>query len=416
MKRLLLALALVGASSADAGEALPGANVESLLELARSQNPELASMRFEAQAAAERVAPAAALPDPGLRVELMDVTNRGQEASPNLLPGRVGATKYTLTQSLPFWGKRELRRDVASLGAEQAQIRAAGLWAELAARVKSAYAQYYLAGRSLALTREMLDLAGGLERIAQARYAQGLAPQQDVLRAQVEQATMQAELIRMQMESHHAYSRLNTLLARPAMAPLAEAQALRPLPVNLDPGQLGQRLQAGSPALAVERSRVAQAEKSRELALRNRYPDFTVGVAPTQMNGRVAEWGVMLEMNLPLQQGTRRAEERETLALASAAAARRDTVLAQLQGSLADSLASLEAARRIEHLTRTSLQPQAELNYQAALVAYQNGKVDFATLLEAQRQIRRNRLELLKAQVEGQERLADIERLLGEDL
>ena len=60
--------------------------------------------------------------------------------------------------------------------------------------------------------------------------------------------------------------------------------------------------------------------------------------------------------------------------------------------------------------------PQSELSLQSALAAYENGKVDFATLLEAQRQIRKARQELLKSQVEAQMRLAEIERILGEDL
>jgi outer membrane protein TolC len=50
------------------------------------------------------------------------------------------------------------------------------------------------------------------------------------------------------------------------------------------------------------------------------------------------------------------------------------------------------------------------------LAAYENGKVDFATLLEAQRQIRKGRQDLLKSRVEAQIRLADIERILGDEL
>jgi hypothetical protein len=42
--------------------------------------------------------------------------------------------------------------------------------------------------------------------------------------------------------------------------------------------------------------------------------------------------------------------------------------------------------------------------------------VDFAALLDAQRQIRRTRLELIRNRAEQQARLADIERLVGEDL
>ena len=46
----------------------------------------------------------------------------------------------------------------------------------------------------------------------------------------------------------------------------------------------------------------------------------------------------------------------------------------------------------------------------------ETGKLDFATLLDAQRQIRKAKLDRLKAQAEAQFRLADIERLLGEEL
>ena len=56
------ALAVLGAWCvlARAQDPALGANVESLLDYARSRNPEYAAMRFEAAAAAERVVPAGA--------------------------------------------------------------------------------------------------------------------------------------------------------------------------------------------------------------------------------------------------------------------------------------------------------------------------------------------------------------------
>ena len=83
---------------------------------------------------------------------------------------------------------------------------------------------------------------------------------------------------------------------------------------------------------------------------------------------------------------------------------------------LSESVSGLETARRTELLTATRLLPQAELTYQSALTAYENGKVDFATLLDAQRQILKARQQQLKAQLEAQLRLAEIERMLGEEL
>lgn len=400
------------------GDALPGADVDSLLELARSQNPEFSAMRHEAQAAAERVYPAGALPDPTLRTELQNVTNDGTDASPNLLPGRIGSTKYTVIQPLPIWGKRDLQRAAASAAADQAQGRASATWADLASRIKTIYVQNYQASRDIALTREILDLAGDLERIARARYANGLVPQQDVLRAQMEQTALRGELIGLEAERHHLHVRLNTLLRRPVGAPLAEPARLRPLPTmaRLDYGALEQRVVANNPQMYVEQASISAAEKSRELVEKNRYPTFLLGISPLQVRDRISQWGLMLEMNIPLQQESRRAQEREALELLDAARLRRESTQDQLLSELAEKLASLDAARRLEQLAEDSLLPQSKLSFKGALTGYENGTLDFATLLDAQRQIRKARLDKLKAQTEMQLRLADIERLLGEDL
>lgn len=110
-RRLALAALLACALPAAAQATLPGADLSGLLALARERNPDVASMRSEAQAAAERVTPAGAFPDPRFRVELMDITRMGEQ-SPSLWPSNVGGTKYTLTQELPWFGKRDLKRDI----------------------------------------------------------------------------------------------------------------------------------------------------------------------------------------------------------------------------------------------------------------------------------------------------------------
>jgi outer membrane protein TolC len=416
------ALRLLAASAALwAGAALaqaPGARVEELLDLARRQNPELAAMGFEAEAAAARVQPAGALPDPVGRFELRDITNKDTDASPNLLPSRVGSTKYTVAQTIPLWGKRDLKREVAEADAAQAQARRSGTWAELAAKVKTAFAQYYYVGRSLQLTEELLRLGGSLEQLAQARYSDGLVPQQDVVRAQVERTTLRSELLMLETEHHHAAARLNALLRRPPAAPLAQPQALRPLPppAKLDYVALEARLHAANPQLAAQDAQISAAEKNSELVTKNRYPDLTVGVSPIQSRNRVNEWELMFEVNIPLRQESRRAQEREAAAMASAARARKDAALNQISAELAENLSALDSARRLEMLVADNLLPQADLAFKAALAGYETGKLDFATLLDAQRQIRKAKLDRLKAQVEAQFRLAEIERLLGEEL
>ncbi|RTL41068.1 MAG: TolC family protein [Burkholderiales bacterium] len=409
----LIALGCKPASAAELGSDLPG-----LLEYARAQSPELAAMRQETAAASARIQPAGALPDPVLRVELENVNNYGTSNAPSLLPWKVGDTKYTLMQAIPLWGKRELRRQVATADAQQASAREEASWRELAGRIKAAYAQYYLAAGNERITRQVADLLARMEQLAQARYAGGLAAQQDAIRAQLEQTALRAELIATEADRRQARARLNGLLARESGAALAEPQTLRPLPPAeaLDLDALVQRAWAGSPAVAAEEARLRAAQGNRELTQRNRYPDLQLGVVPTQMGSRITTWGLMVEMNIPLQRETRRAQEREAEAMVGAQVARTQALRAQLLGELGENLAGLEAARRSETLIGGQMLAQSELSFQSALAAYETGKVDFATLLDAQRQIRRAKADRLKAQVEAQMRLAEIERIVGEEL
>ncbi|MDP2680718.1 MAG: TolC family protein [Rhodoferax sp.] len=415
---VLATLLILGAPArALAEESLPGASVEPLLTLARAHNPDYASMRFEAQAATERIAPAGALMDPKFRVEWMDVTQAGSQA-PTLWPNDVGSTKYTLMQDLPWFGKRDLKQNIAAQEAQASQGKAQGSWAELAARVKTTHAQRYYLHHTKKLTLELLDLTTRLAKVAQVRYAGGLAMQQDAIRAQLEQTAMQTELVALQSESRQVDSRLNALLARPSNAALAAPERLRPLPVaaKLNPDTLMARVEHSNPQLFSEASRIKSAELGRELSLKNRYPDFTLAITPTQMQSRITEWSVMLELNIPLQQASRRAQEREAQAMLDAATARRAAVANQLLSELSENLAGFDAAQNTEKLATSSQLPQAELTFQAALAGYENGKLDFATLLDAQRQVRQAKQAQLKAQLEAQMRLADIEKLLGEEL
>jgi cobalt-zinc-cadmium efflux system outer membrane protein len=74
-----------------------------------------------------------------------------------------------------------------------------------------------------------------------------------------------------------------------------------------DPGRAGAR--GGSP------------EEPRPHAAQP-LPRPQVGVSPSQMGSRITTWGVMLEMNIPLQQESRRGQEREAEAMVAAARSR----------------------------------------------------------------------------------------------
>lgn len=405
-------------ASIQTADPAPGISIESLLEFAQDCSPEYAYMLLEADAALERIASAGALPDPRLRVEMM--RNGSQMHDPMSMSSSSGGKtfRYQLMQEIPWFGKRGLKRDIAGFEAEAARHKATSGWLELSARIKALYAQYYYVSRNEHLVHDILDLFRRMENVKRMRYANGVAAQADAIRAQAEQSAIRNELIMLENEKRMIRTRLNKLLARPKDAPLAEPKRLRALPpqAKMVYAALEDRVRMRNAQISVDEAKVQAAIKNRDLTYKNRYPDVAVGIAPVMEGRSLKEWGVMIELNIPLQQPSRRAQEREAEAMLSAAKYRKEATINQILADLSENLSGLDAARRTEANIAENLLPQSTLAFKAAMVSYENGTADFVALLDAQRQIRMARQSQIKAQAEAQARLAEIERLLGEPI
>lgn len=392
-----------------------GSNLSGLLDYAREHNPELAATRHEAEAALQRITPAAALPDPVLRTELMDITNQGTNRPVSLSPAGVGSTRYLLTQSIPWLGRRDLQREIAESRAVQANGTTSLTWHSVSAQIKSGYARYSYYSASEELTRDTLKLLNSLEKIIRSRYENGQGEQQDMVRIMIEQTEWRGEFLQLENEKHHQIARLNALLARPVMAELAAPSQSGAAPVKLDYTALLEKLRLRNPQLQIADARITEADKSRALTYNNRFPGFTLGVAPTQVGSQFNRWDLMVEFNIPLQQEARRSAEHEAESLLAANTARRESLWNQMQADLSENVQALDTAQRSVSLIETSLLPQVELGYRAALSAYELGRLDFITLLDAQRQLIKARQERLRLRLEEQLKLAEIEQLIGEE-
>jgi len=141
----------------------------------------------------------------------------------------------------------------------------------LSAQIKTAYAQYYYVTGSQKITRDLLDLVVQMEKVAQGRYANGLAAQQDAVRAQVEQTVMKTGLVALDNTKRQIEARLNALLSRPAIAPLATPQRLRNIPAAASLENytvLENRIREHNPDLFVDEAVISAAEKIAILLIR----------------------------------------------------------------------------------------------------------------------------------------------------
>jgi outer membrane protein TolC len=413
---LLAGAALAGQAYAQVVEPPLGGSLQELLSYAREHNPELATRRLEAAANRERIAPAGALPDPRFQLELMDFTNTMSGGGASLLPGKVGQTRYRVIQPLPFWGKRELRGGVAEALADQSARMADSTALEVEARIKTAYVRYFQADGQSAILGETLALLDALSRLVETRYSVGLVPQQDAIRAHSELTTLKIERVEAERRRRDAAAKLNVQLPRRADAPLETPTRLPEVPPRLELAALFERALSFSPMLARERLGSDAAAKARELVHLNRYPDFSVGLTNNRPKNGADSWDLMLEVNIPLQQGSRRAQEREAERRVDAAHSQVAAAEARLNGQLGEAHAAFEANVDKARLLRGTLLPQARANFDAAMAGYESGRVNFNTLIEAERQILRARLALLDADAEIHVRLAELELLVGAPL
>lgn len=380
-----------------------------LLRRLTAEHPEYEAMRHEIDAAKAAVNVATALPDPMIRIELMDI----DRDNPRLLPGQTGSTLYTWEQMFPLWGKRGLKGDVATA---EVAIRTAGATqtlAELRAMLRMAYAELYVAQRGQIINDEVLVLLREMERNAQARYANGLAAQQDVIKAKAEQSILLAEQEMLRGEAARAQATINSLVGQPPETTLPPVTALPSL-AGFEHAYLElQRQQGGqTPTMVAANANIQGRQAARELAEREWYPDLTVGITPVQVDDKFESWQLMFGFSVPIF-GTRSGMEAEASAMLLTAKSRRDAELRKLLSTATQVLADYRAAWKQEQIYVQQLLPESELSFRSASAGYQSGKVDFDTLIEAERQIRQARLLGLAAAVKQQRAAAQFEQLTG---
>lgn len=396
-----------------------GATLGELVATARRLNPEIAAARLDADAASARAEGAGRLPDPTFTV----FADQNRNRNGGVIPSTFGNWTYTVQQTFPLGGRRGLQREVAAAEARQAMGRQRATEAELVRRVKMAFADLYQNVATARQTREIDRAVQQLVTLTESRYRQGLATQQDVLRAQLERNALTTTLIRLDGDRDRLKIRLNALLNRPPGSALAEPASLPSMPAAgvLTITPLLERAQRANPTLAMQAAEIEGADANRRLVGRSWYPDLTVGLgavdnAPSEGAGRRLSYEAMVSVNVPLNWGLRDAQAREAAARASAARTRQGGAMVQIEAELRDALRALAALDQLAaQLVRRS-EPQARLASQSALSGYTVGRVDSRTAIETHHQLLEVQTERQRVEAERRQRLADIEFWIGEEL
>lgn len=415
---LLVSLAglLATADDQQAPASAPMTSLEQAKAYALLHNPGVKAAFERWQSALENIPQAQAFPDPRVSytyyVENVETRVGPQEQA------------FALVQTLPWFGKRELRGDVASSAADAVRQEYEQAKLDLLYGVKDAYYKLYFLSRAISITRENMQLLESLEKVAQSRYKTG-GPMLPLIQLQTELGKLEDRLNAFRALRPARVARLNAVLNRRPDAEIPWPDTIHVPERTLNDRNLYAQLQEKSPMLKRFDAQAEKYARASDLARKQRWPDVSLGVKyvdtgeglrPGTPGSGTDPVMATVSINLPIWTSKYAAAEAEAKfsrqAVLSAQTDMRNQLLSKLEMAL---FRYRDAGRKID-LYRDTLIPKANQSLSVAREAFEGGEADFLSLIDAERMLLEFELQFEKARAARARRLAEIEMLTGKEV
>lgn len=376
------------------------------------RNPGLRAARSAWEAARSRISQATSLADPVASYAVAPLSAFGGGV-------RFGH-RLEVAQTLPYPGTLELRGERRRAQADVSEGRYETLRRDLALAASRLFDDYVFTEQALTINAQHLRLLEDFQRIATARYATGLAAQQDPLQAEMEHAHLMHRKVVLGARREILVSALNELLHRPPDAPMPaprepEPPADGPLARLADPlSLLVAAAEVRRPELAAAEGEIRAAEAALALAKLERRPGFrAVAGFNSLWNERDFRWTVGVAVDLPLRRKRIAAGITEAEAEVEAA---RNRLLALRDRIASEVRQARERLAEMEHvldLYTARLLPAAGDQLAAARAGFETGRNSFLAVIEAEKNLRTVELGYAQARADSNRRLAELVHRLG---
>ena len=396
-------------------------NIGRAVQIALEANSRLLTLNAEAEAMAFAPSQVGALPDPMLSFNAMnlptDTFDLDQEPMTQL--------QLMLSQKFPFPGKRQLRREVAETMVGVAQKQTDEYRDVLTGKVREAWWRLFSVDRSLQIVESNKRLLRYFVEIAKTKYAVGKGLQQDVLLAELELSRLTNRELQLAGNRRRIQATLNGLLNRVPDHPitLPEEPPSETLPMLESVTSLTQFAVERRDLIQAIELKLEAADKTVELAEKDRWPDFQVGVGYADRQGsdpirgsRSDFLSLMFSINLPLYSGQKqdkalqqRIHEREYERYRLS-----DTVRI-IETEIGVQAAEYSAAREQALLLKNEIIPQAEQTVSAMLAGYEVNKVDFLNVVNGQIMLYNASIDYWNAMASAKQALARLAAGVGKE-
>ncbi|MAK42649.1 MULTISPECIES: TolC family protein [unclassified Spongiibacter] len=397
-------------------------NEHSAVEVAVSDNPNLAEVQERYKALLEVPSQVGALPDPMVSLNAMnfptDSFDRDQEPMTQLQVGVI--------QVIPFPGKLGLKEEAAEYDAKAAGHSVDEVRLLLVKNVKSKWWQLYYLDRALDTVKSNQALLQQFITVAQTKYETGKGLQQDVLLAQLELSRLMDQEIQLKAIRRNQAIKLNILMDRPANDVIVlPDQVSKLMPALADENALYLQAESSRPLLKKMETKIEAAQSRLDLAKRDYYPDFKLGVTygdrtgdnPPPMGGSRSDFfSVMVGVKVPLYSG--RKQSKAVSQRSSELQMNRYALLDEkglVMAAISSAVTDYQEAKQQFSLYGSGIVPQAQQTVQSMLAGYQVSEVDFLNLVRSQMTLFNYELQYWKALSDAKQALARLEAAVGEE-
>lgn len=336
-------------------------------------------------------------------------------------------TEYTLTQEIMNPSKLKAMGKMAESEALMAKADYQDKQMEIYTNAKQAYLDLLFSSKSLEIGKENQQLMGQLVQITQVNYSTGMVSLQDALRAQTEFSKMTTDLLTMSSMEAVAKAKLNTAMGRSADTELTVKEEFTAPPPNFDLEVLQKTASENKPAVLSMQRQVDMGQGGVELAQKQKLPDFelqlgykTYKAEEAGMDGAAAKkpstWKVGVMAMIPIWQGKNQGQINSANANLDAAKASLTNMQNMTSLDIQMALVESQSAWRQIDLYKNTIIPQAEQTYQAGVVGYTNGKVDFMAVLDSLNALRNVKLDYYKARINYEKAAANLEKAVGKPM
>lgn len=405
------------ASSVTLAEDINGPVIlETLLQEALVNNPEINEAKERLKAAQFRIPQASSLPDPTAGTMYMG----------EMLETRLGPQKnvYEFEQMIPFPGKLIEQRRMAASEADAAQAQLKKVERDVTLRVSEVYFDLYMVDTSIRVVEETRELLKKFEALAQNRYASQAGSQRDVAKAQAEVSDTIQKLFMLRQQRNTLQALLNALLNRNPNASIEQLEKPSLPTLTLPIEELLKLSYENRPELTEASAMLKREEHVNVLAKYSYAPDFSVGFQYVEIgNGMTTDsedgrdaWMIPIKVTLPLWQNRLIPAVLEAKRNLNASQAKLQQTKNMTEYELRDAYYRFTSAKQIVELYENALLPEAELAYRSDQAGYEAGKVDILNFIDSERVYLNSQVAYYQAQADALKNFAALERAVGVDL